>query len=224
MTIFRLRKSFAVHLLTLGPAVLVAFGCASKSILPLHVPNEGSNAADGVVRVTRVGDHRSLSTELELSEAERRHAVAAYGKRIELLPPEQTVDSIVKELVAQGFRRAMHSTAGDQSGNGEPIPVEVDIEEFWGTGWQADYSFRLRFDVALKITAPTGRFRAGRLISGKGDRGTYYPPIARLFGGPRTDAWTVVIEEGCAQLVENLVTELKQGNRETGVEIDNPID
>src|SRR5262245_59913462 len=133
------RNNVLLRLLAIGPVIAMVVGCASQSIVAVQVSSGSSRTSADVVRITRVDDRRSFPAELELSEGDRSRAVAAYSNRAELLPVDQTIDSVVKMLVAQGFRDE-HPNVIDQSDAAQPIPVEVDIEEFWGGGWQADYS------------------------------------------------------------------------------------
>ncbi len=192
-----MKKSVSLPHLCLLPLLLALGACATnRSQISLDVPSRGVVADNGkVVVIESVADERrfeedpdepstpSLKKGAKYSlDAEGRKAAIArkrngYGIAIGdiVLQPPQTVETITRDLVADGLRARGYRVVGE----GEPVPADavrmkVRVQEFWAWltpgFWAIDMEARLKtllqfgdadrtIEVAAygKKTAPTGR-------------------------------------------------------------------
>lgn len=161
--------------------VIVASGCATSRGV-LDIPEEVSeNPATGpAIKFVRVSDVRQFQTnpprpdipslknnEIDDSSITSR-AIArkrnTYGKALGdiLLPEDQTVTLLVESSLAKGFRENGYRViAPGNPGFEDAVPIEVDIEKFWGWFQPGFWSIKLHFQTLIRVSGPLGPFADG---------------------------------------------------------------
>ena len=183
--------------LCLLPLLLALGACATnRSVISLDVPSGGTAIDSGKIAVIEtVSDQRHFEADpddpstpslkkgdrYELDAQGRKAAIArkrnGYGHAIGdiVLQPPQTVESITRDLVADGLRsRGYRVVPADGNAPADALRVNVQIEQFWAWltpgFWAIDMEAKLNtrvafgqgdngFEVAAygRKTAPTGR-------------------------------------------------------------------
>jgi len=176
------------------PVLLVLGGCATdRSVLSLAVPT-ATTVGDKVAVIESVSDQRHFEADPDdpstpslkkgakyALDAEARKAAIArkrngYGHAIGdiVLAPPQTVETITRQLVANGLQERGYRIVDAASAPSDALRVKVAIEEFWSWltpgFWAVDMEAKLRtllqcggtdrqVEVAAyaKKSAPTGR-------------------------------------------------------------------
>ena len=88
----------------------------------------------------------------------------SYGKALGdiLLPEGKTVMGIVENRLSKGFKENGYRVLSSGDANYDTaIPVEVDIEKFWGWFSPGFWSIGLNFQTSIIVTAPVREFKKG---------------------------------------------------------------
>lgn len=197
-----LRLAALVAALTLNACTAVHSTLPSGPTLPAGAVFPNGPA----VRLDAVNDRRDLGFELSsYAEANnptfRERAVGAAGRYLHLLPPDTSVAEMVAKVVRATFGNAGYRVVkpGDED-YAAATPLSVDIDELWVRGYQGTWSYQLAMSTRLRLTAPATLLPRGGEVASTHEIGTYYPPAAQPFSGPRDSAWIEVLTEGCTAL------------------------
>lgn len=166
--------------LVLVPALLLLSACAtSRSTLALNLPQQGTVVnADKVAVIGVVEDQRQFEEDPDdpstpslkkgekyaLDAEARKKAIArkrnGYGVAIGdiMLEGDATVDSLTRELVAQGLReRGYRVLAPGEAAPEGSVPLRVGIKEFWAWWTPGFWTAKIEARVRTSIDAPSGR-------------------------------------------------------------------
>jgi len=169
----------------LVPAILVVVsGCATNRGVLDVTYEETANPVNGeAIKFVRVSDNRqfqidppqpdipSLKNDEINDPAITSRAIArkrnGFGQALGdiLLPEDETVAGLVESSLSRGFRENGYRVVGP----GDPdfddaIPVEVDIEKFWGWFNPGFWSITLKYETVLLVSGPVGSFVNGKVF------------------------------------------------------------
>lgn len=157
-------------------------GCAtSRGVLEIQEPAASVNPAEGVaLKFERISDNRKfeinpkqpdipslknneINDQLITSRAIARKR-NSYGKALGdiLLPEGQTVVGVVEKSLTRGLRENGYRVLIEgEAGYDDALPLEVDIEEFWGWFSPGFWSIEINFKTLIRVYGPVGPFIDG---------------------------------------------------------------
>lgn len=160
---------------------LAGTGCAtSRGVIDVPEAISANPEVGRALKFTRVSDMREFELKPSTPDvpslkngeindpAITSRAIArkrnSYGKALGdiLLPEGQTVAALAESHLARGFRENGYRVVNE----GDPdfdtaVPVEVDIEKFWGWFDPGFWSIQLHFQTLIKVYGPAGPFIDG---------------------------------------------------------------
>ncbi|MBF39219.1 hypothetical protein [Idiomarina sp. UBA4520] len=200
--------------------IMAATGCAaSRDILDIK-NNASVNPVEGkAIKFVRVSDNRDFQIEprqadipslknSEIHDAEiTSRAIArkrdahgmAWGDI--LLPEGKTVKGVVKNRLSEGFRASNYRVLSvEDEGYEQAIPVDIDIEKFWGWVSPGFWSIGLNFQTSIIVSAPTGIFSEGLKFDSE---------VQKRYQTGVIGNWEAVIELSLAELREDIKTKIQ---------------
>jgi len=174
-------KSIFKNLLLLVSAIAIT-GCAtSRGILEIETEVDENPVTGQAVTFVRVSDNREFfidppqanmpslkggevgnSAITERAIARKRNG---FGQALGdiLLPEGETVAGLVEDRLTDGFRDNGYRvvTEGD-SDFADAIPMEVDIDKFWGWFQPGFWEIKLQFESLIRIQGPLDPFVDGK--------------------------------------------------------------
>ena len=171
--------------------MIVAAGCATSRGV-LDVPQEVSvNPESGeALKFVRVSDNRQFQidppeadtpslknneiNDLEITSRAIARKRNTFGKALGdiLLPEGKTVAGMVETSLTTGFREnGYRVVTEDDPDFADAIPVEVDIEKFWGWFDPGFWEVQLKFSTLIRLSAPAGSFVDGKEFGGDVEKG-----------------------------------------------------
>jgi len=211
-----LRSIIGVRFIFLFSSVLLlSSGCASsRGTLDINVQPVLNPTSGTAVRIVQVRDMRVFEKEpkepftpslkdgaiedMSITSRAIARKRNSYGVAMGdiLLPEGRTVAGLVEEAVGRSFRESGFIVRHrDDAGYGDALPVEIDIDQFWGWARWGFWTFSFEFESRLNIKAPLKPFEQGETVRG-------YAHFARPAGG--SSVWQGVIDEGIADLITNI--------------------
>ena len=162
--------------------LVVVSGCAtSRGVLDITQEETVNPVSGEAIKFVRVSDNRqfqvdppqpdipSLKNDEINDPAITSRAIArkrnTFGKALGdiLLPEDETVAGLVENSLARGFRENGYRVVGpDDPDFDEAIPVEVDIEKFWGWFNPGFWEIKLKYETVLRISGPVASFVDGK--------------------------------------------------------------
>jgi len=203
----------------LSLVIAVCSGCATNRGI-IDVQEEVSaNPANGVaVKFVRVTDKRvfkidprqadipSLKNNEINDPAITSRAIArkrnTYGKALGdiLLPEGSTVMGLVESSLTKGLREnGFRILLEGEEGYELAIPVEVDIEKFWGWFSPGFWSLGLNFETLLRLTGPAGPFIDGEEFDSK---------VEKRFQTASGSNWRTTIRTGLDELNSDIAEDI----------------
>lgn len=210
-----------VKSLLVAIAVLITTGCATNRGV-IDISNEISvNPEEGqAVKFVRVTDKRKFELKPpqanipslkngEINESSiTERAIArkrnTYGKALGdiLLPEGKTVMDVVENRLSVGFRQNGYKvlSKGDE-GYDVAIPIEVDINNFWGWFSPGFWSIGINFKTSIIVTAPVDEFSKGIEFDSE---------VQERFQTGSGGNWQKVINLSLAELNDDIETEIRR--------------
>ncbi len=210
-----------VKSLLVAIAVLITTGCATNRGV-IDISNEISvNPEKGqAVKFVRVTDKRKFqlkppqanipslkngeindSSITERAIARKRNS---YGKALGdiLLPEGKTVMDVVENRLSVGFRQNGYKvlSKGD-AGYDVAIPIEVDINNFWGWFSPGFWSIGINFKTSIIVTAPVDQFSKGIEFDSE---------VQERFQTASGGNWQKVINLSLAELNDDIEAEIRR--------------
>jgi len=162
--------------------LVVLSGCAtSRGVLDITQEETVNPESGEAIKFVRVTDNRqfqidppqadvpSLKNDEVNNSAITSRAIArkrnTFGKALGdiLLPEDETVAGLVEDSLTRGFRENGYRVVGQTDSDfEEAIPVEVDIEKFWGWFNPGFWEIKLNYEIEIRISAPVGSFVDGQ--------------------------------------------------------------
>jgi len=172
----------SMHTLLILPMLVVLSGCAtSRGVLDITQEETVNPESGEAVKIVRVSDNRQFQIDppqpdipsLKYDEindpAITSRAIARkrndFGMAIGdiLLPENKTVARLVENSITRGFRESGYRVVSQNDSDfDEAIPIEVDIEKFWGWYNPGFWEIKFNFVSALRISGPVGSFVDGQ--------------------------------------------------------------
>ena len=205
-------------------ALAVFSGCAtSRGVIDVQeevVANPETGVAVKFSRVTdvrrfeinpRQADIPSLKNNEIDDPAITSRAIArkrnGYGKALGdiLLPEGRTVAGLVEGSLTKGLRENGYRvlTVGDE-GFEDAVPIEVDIEKFWGWFSPGFWSIGINFETLLRLTGPAGPFVDGEEFDSK---------VERKFQTAGTGNWQTTIRASLDELNRDIAEDISNYKR-----------
>lgn len=209
-------KTFLVAL-----AIHITTGCATNRGI-IDISNEVSvNPKEGqAVKFVRVTDKREFqlkppqanipslkngeindSSITERAIARKRNS---YGKALGdiLLPEGKTVMDVVENRLSMGFRNNGYKvfSKGDE-GYDAAIPIEVDINNFWGWFSPGFWAIGINFKTSIRVTAPVKEFSEGIEFDSE---------VQERFQTASGSNWQKVIKHSLAELNDDIEAEIQR--------------
>jgi hypothetical protein len=201
--------------IALSLAVATSSGCAlTRAELDIQVPQLGNPAVGPAVRILAVDDVRRFEldpdepstpslkngeiNDPDLTSRAFARKRNAYGKALGdiLLPPGRTVSDVVREVLTRAFReKGYRVVAEDDAGADQAVPVNVQVEQFWGWFTPGFWSVSVEFQSSVRVATALEGFVEDPPVTGYG---TINCQIAN------TDAWVEVMTKGLDDLAINL--------------------
>lgn len=175
-----------VRLLTVMLAVSMASGCAvtrsemDVAEVPVENPSEGTEVT--FVRLVDARDFQlepgdpstpSLKNGEIGDESITSRAIArkrnGYGQALGdiLLPEGKTVADVVKNRLASSFAdKGYRVVSKGQRGYEQAVPLEVNIEKFWGWFTPGFFTIDLEFETLVRVAGPVSGLRNGETFRG----------------------------------------------------------
>jgi hypothetical protein len=206
----------------LVPAMLVVVsGCAtSRGVLDITQEETANPVSGEAIKLVRVSDNRqfqidppepdipSLKNDEIDDPAITSRAIArkrnTFGQALGdiLLPEDETVAGLVESSLTRGFRENGYRVVGpDDSDFDEAIPVEVDIEKFWGWFNPGFWEIKLKYETVIRISGPVGSFVDGKEFESQIELG-----FQTASGGN----WLKLIDATLDALNKDIATELAE--------------
>jgi hypothetical protein len=171
--------------------LIVSAGCAtSRGVLDIQDKPVINPASGKAVKFVRVIDKRDFQINpgqpsipsLKNNEINNKditsRAIArkrnGFGKALGdiLLPEDKTVMGVVENRVSRGFAESGYRVLTPKDKDyASAIPVEIEIQKFWGWFNPGFWSIKISFQTALKITAPIGEFENGVVVESEVQKG-----------------------------------------------------
>jgi len=209
-----------IHIMLTVFAVVFFTGCAtSRGIMPLTVPAAGEAQTSRNVTVyissvtdARVFESRPKSPDIpslrggsasQATEDIKARAIArkrnGFGKALGdiLLPEDQTVSSVMREMVASAFRSAGYKVA-DSPANA--VSLDVTIDKYWSWinmgAWALTITAHAETDI--KATYPDKKTKTYKVFA----KGSHRPQMASTANWQK--AFRLMMEDYPARLGEAL--------------------
>ena len=196
-------------------------GCATNRGIIDVESSVSMNPVDGeAIKFTRVTDKRDFQLKprqanipsLKNGEIDdpsiTARAIArkrnTYGKALGdiLLPDGKTVMDVVENRLSAGFRENGYRVlSAGETGYTEAIPIEVDIEKFWGWFNPGFWSIGLNFQTSIIVTAPLGSFSEGLQFGSE---------VEKRFQTAAGSNWQTVINLSLDELNQDIREKLTQ--------------
>jgi hypothetical protein len=197
--------------------LLLAAGCTTnRGILDVKIPSSTNFQLKAPVRILQIKDQRvfalnpkkpsipSLMDGRISDQAITARAVArkesSKGEPMGdiLLPKGRTVADLVRETTEKALRDKGYYIVGpSEKIEPAPIPIEVDIQQFWCWLTPGSWTNLLEFEGVLTIRSP--------IVGGDGTETVRGHILLHTFA-PTTKAWTTIISKG----IDNLVAGIKK--------------
>jgi len=202
-------------------AILITTGCAlGRGVI--DISNEISvNPEKGqAVKLLRVTDKREF--QLKPSQANipslnhrdikdssiTERAIArkqnSAGKALGdiLLPEDKTVMDVVENRLSVSFRENGYKvlSKGDE-GYDVAIPIEVDINNFWGWINPGSWTIGINFKTSIRVTAPVNQFSEGIEFDSE---------VQERFTSASDSNWQKVIDLSLAELNDDIEAEIQR--------------
>lgn len=161
--------------------LIIATGCAtSRGIVDIEYDVSANPTEGEALKIVRVTDQRKFQIDPKQADIPSlkndeindpgitSRAIArkrnTYGKALGdiLLPEGKTVMDVVENRLSKGFRENGHRvlSAGEVDYE-KAIPIEIDINKFWGWFSPGFWSLGLNFQTSIVVTAPVSAFEEG---------------------------------------------------------------
>jgi hypothetical protein len=200
--------------------VLFVSGCAtSRSVVAVDQGLGIANPQQGeAIRITKVSDERKFTPSPpqadmpSLSESDIGNPAitsraigrkrGGFGKALGdvLLPPGQTVSSLMREATTTGFRKAgFRVLSENDAGYYQAIPIEVTVREFWSWFSPGFASVKVTNRCELSLQSPLPAIGNGAIVHG----------AAVVSGGAIFESdWQKVVAMGVRNLADNTAAAL----------------
>ena len=206
--------------------LVVATGCATNRGI-IDITDEVSVNPDKgqAIKFVRVTDKRDFQLEPPQADipslkngeiddpAITERAIArkrnTYGKALGdiLLPEGRTVMDVVENRLSEGFRENGYKVlTGKDDGYDNAIPIEVDIQNFWGWFSPGFWSLGINFKTSIVVTAPVNGFSEGVEFDSE---------VQKRFQTASGSNWQTVINLSLAELNKDIkaeITDIKASN------------
>lgn len=183
-------KTLLKNLLLVGGALVIT-GCAtSRGIIEVESAVVDNPDTGQAVKFVRVSDNREFfidppeanmpslkGGEIGSSEITAR-AIArkrnSFGQALGdiLLPEGETAAGLVQEKLTGQFRDSGYRVVVDGDPDfAEAIPLEVDIDKFWGWFQPGFWQIKLQFETSVTLQGPLEPFVSGKIYENKSELG-----------------------------------------------------
>lgn len=222
------RKTSKLSFITL--MLVIATGCAtSRGVIDIVDEISLNPEAGQAIKFVRVTDNRDFQLnprqadipslkhgEIDDSSVTER-AIArkrnSYGKALGdiLLPEGKTVMDVVENRLTEGFRENGYRVITNKdAGYDTAIPIQVDINKFWGWFSPGFWSLGINFVTSIIVTAPVDGFSEGIEFDSE---------VQKRFQTASGGNWTKVIDLSLDELNRDIEAEIRemQSANQTGL-------
>lgn len=183
-------RTFFHRLLLVGGALVLA-GCATnRGIIEVETEVADNPDAGQAVKFVRISDNREFYIDPpeanmpslkggEIGNPEiTSRAIArkrnSFGQALGdiLLPEGETAAGLVQENLTSQFRNSGFRVVADGDPDfADAIPLEVDIDKFWGWFRPGFWQIKLQFETVVRIQGPLDPFTTGKTYENKSELG-----------------------------------------------------
>lgn len=208
-----------LRLVSISIILAVSSGCAtSRGVVDVQEDvsiNPEIGVAVKFVRITdvrqfevdpRQADVPSLKNDEIDDPAITTRAIArkrnSYGKALGdiVLPEGRTVTDLVESSLAKGLRENGYRVLNiGEEGFEDAVPIEVDVQKFWGWFSPGFWAIGINFETLLRLTGPVGPFADAPQFSSK---------VMKKFQTAGTGNWQVTIRAGLDELNQDIAQKL----------------
>lgn len=213
-----MRKFFRGFLLVLGAAAVA--GCATnRGVLDVETVVDENPETGVAVKFARISDNREFFMDPPQAnmpslkggeigdEAITSRAIArkrnSFGQALGdiLLPEGDTVTGLVEEQLTDSFRDSGYRVVEESDADfANAIPLEVDIDKFWGWFQPGFWQIKLQYETVIRIQGPLDPYVSGKTYENKTELG------AQSASGKN---WLRAIQLNLDEITDDVKTDLK---------------
>ncbi len=202
-------------------AIFITAGCStSRGIIDISKETSANPQQGQAVKFVRMTDKRvfklnprqadipSLKNgeikDISITERAIARKRNGYGKALGdiLLPEGKTVMDVVENRLSTGFRKNGYKVLNEgDEGYDVAVPIEVDINQFWGWFSPGFWSIGLNFKTSIIVTAPVAEFSKGV---------EFDSAVEERYQAATTNNWQEVINLSLAELNADIAAEIEK--------------